>query len=123
MRRTLLMLLSMLLWSTSSEADVLAKASTWTWSVSVESTGDPWKDDCTLRLVAETYQLKRETNMKRKGVNCALFGPIGLNVSDTQNREETYVFLEAARGGDGDHSGPIVEVYRLNKQGFKKLGE
>jgi hypothetical protein len=43
--------------------------------------------------------------------------------SDSENRESTYVFFEAARGGDGDHSGPIVEVFRLNKQGFKKLGE
>jgi len=104
-------------------ADVLAQARTWTWKVTVESTGEPWKDDCTLNLVAETYQLKRDTNIKRQGVNCALFGPIGIAASDTENREETYVFFEAARGGDGDHSGPIVEVYRLNKQGFKKLGE
>ena len=91
--------------------------------MSVESIGEPWKDDCTLKLVAETYQLKRDINIKRQGVNCALFGPIGIAVSDTENREETYVFLEAARGGDGDHSGPIVEVYRLSKLGLKKLGE
>ena len=123
MKRTYLILVLMLTWSESLVADVVAKARTWTWRVSVESTGEPWKDDCTLKLVAETYQLKRDTSIKQQGVNCALFGPIGIAVFDTENREETYVFFEAARGGDGDHSGPIVEVYRLNKQGFKKLGE
>jgi hypothetical protein len=106
-----------------SGADVMAKARTWTWRVAVESTGDPWKDNCKLQLVADTYQLKQETDLKRQGVKCALFGPVGIVASDTETRETTYVFFEAARGGDGDHSGPIVEVFRLNKQGFKKLGE
>ncbi len=123
MKRTYLILALTLMWSASAVADVLVQARTWTWRVSVESIGEPWKDDCTLKLVAETYQLKRDINIKRQGVNCALFGPIGIAVSDTENREETYVFLEAARGGDGDHSGPIVEVYRLSKLGLKKLGE
>lgn len=113
----------LLVWSPLSGADVMAKARTWTWRVAVESTGDSWKNDCKLQLIAETYQLRRETSLRRQGVNCALFGPVSIAVSDTENRESTHVFFEAARGGDGDHSGPVVEVYRLNKQGFKKLGE
>jgi len=106
MKRTYLILVLMLTWSESLVADVVAKARTWTWRVSVESTGEPWKDDCTLKLVAETYQLKRDTSIKQQGVNCALFGPIGIAVFDTENREETYVFFEAARGVTAITQGP-----------------
>jgi hypothetical protein len=123
MKRTFLAFILMFTWSASSVADVVAKASTWIWRVSVESTGDAWADNCTLKLVAESYELKRDTSIKRQGVNCALFGPVGIAVFDAESRKEAYAFLEAGRGGDGDHSGPIVEVYRLSKQGVEKLGE
>jgi hypothetical protein len=91
--------------------------------VTVELTGEPWKDSCTLQLIAKTHSLKRDISIKQPGVNCALFRPAKITLSDTESRKETIVYFEAARGGDGDHTGPIIEVYRLNNQGFKKLGE
>jgi hypothetical protein len=104
-------------------AEVVAKAGTWGWKLAVISDGDPWESSCKLRLVADTYQLKHEVSIKRKGVNCALFGPVHLYAAETPDHNSVTIFFEAARGGDGDHSGPIVEAFKLTKKGLKKLGE
>jgi hypothetical protein len=74
-------------------------------------------------LIAENYLFKREISLKEAHVNCALFGPVHVIAAESNDRKSTLVFFEAARGGDGDHSGPIVEVYKLTNQGFQKLGE
>jgi hypothetical protein len=104
-------------------SEVVAKTRTWAWTFTVTSEGDPWDKSCKLKLVADTYQLKREINLKKKDVNCALFGPVNMYAAEAPDRESTMLFFEASRGGDGDHSGPIVEAYRLTRAGFKKLGE
>jgi hypothetical protein len=104
-------------------AEVVAKAGTWGWKLSVISEGDPWGNSCKLKLVADTYKLKHEVSIKRKGLNCALFGPVHLYAAETLDHNSVTVFFEAARGGDGDHSGPIVEAFKLTKKALKKLGE
>jgi hypothetical protein len=110
-------------WSPLSSADIIAEAKSGPWRVVVESTGERSKDDCRLQLVAETSQLRKETSLKRKSVNCSLYGAANVQASATKDYQDTYVFFEAARGGDGEHTGPIVEVFQLNKEGLKKLGE
>jgi hypothetical protein len=104
-------------------ADIIAKAGTWGWTLSVIDEGSEWAPSCKLELVAETYKVKRVISLKRDNHNCALFGPVHLYAAEAPNHESAIVFFESARGGDGDHSGPIVEVFALTRQGFKKLGE
>jgi hypothetical protein len=123
MKRACLALSFLLSYSTASMADVVAKARSAKWQLSVESAGELHLPTCTLKLIAESGQVKRVTSIKRPGHACTLFGRVGIAVSDAPNREEVHVFLEAARGGDGDHTGPIVQVFHLDEQGFKKLGE
>mgnify|MGYP001618853482 CR=1 FL=1 len=110
--------------------DVVAKASAWGGTFSVNAEGDAWDKSCKLTLMANTYdkagnKLKREISLKREGVNCALHGPVHIYAADTSDRESVIVFFEASRGGDGDHSGPIVEVFKLTmtNSNFQKLGE
>lgn len=123
MKSVLLASLVLLSWATPSAADVIAKNHTWSWNVSVERHGEPWKDDCKLALVGEGFQGRHQISLKQKGYYCALFGPVQILASDTEDRKTTYVFFEAARGGDGDHSSPIVEIFSLNRDGLRKLGE
>ena len=123
MKRACLVLSLVLSCATPSMAEVVAKARAWTWDVSVESSGEPWNKDCSLKLVADTNQLKHETSIKQGEDDCLLYGPVSVIVSARLAGEEAHVFVEAARGGDGSHSGPIIEAFRLTKQGFTKLGE
>jgi hypothetical protein len=119
----MVVLLIGLLPSIGFASDVVAKVKTWGWTFTVNVEGDPWEKSCKLNLVADTYKLKREISLKREGVNCALFGPVHIYAAEACDRESVMVFFEAARGGDGDHSGPIVEVFKLTLSGFKKSGE
>ncbi len=107
----------------ATASEMIARARTGQWIISVITDGNSWKDDCSLKLTAENYQFKREISLKRAHVNCALFGPVHVIASESNDPKSTLVFFEAARGGDGDHSGPIVEVYKLTNHGFQKLGE
>ncbi len=104
-------------------AEVVAKAKTWNWTLSVIAEGDAWEKSCKLELIADAYQIKHEISLKRKGNNCALYGPVHLFAAEAPDHNSIIAFFEAARGGDGDHSGPLVEVFRLTKQDLKKIGE
>lgn len=122
MKLALLMSLALLAWSNQSAAELIAKTHTWSWDVTVERHGDPWKDDCKLLLVANGFKGRHQISLKDKGVHCALFGPVQVLASETSDRNTAYVFFEAMRGGDGDHSSPIVEVFSLTQGGLRKLG-
>lgn len=104
--------------------EIIAKDKTWWWSVSVNADGNSWDKSCKLKLTAETHQNKQEINIKREFYNCGLYGPVHLHsAAESLENESSLVFLEAARGGDGDHTGPIVEVFKLTRNKIKKLGE
>ena len=109
--------------SAGCAAEIVAKAETGAWTISVIAEGGEWDPSCTLKLVAETDKIKREMSLKRESVSCALFGLGHLYAGQGPDRGSMIVFFEAARGGDGDHSGPIVEIFKLTKQGLQKLGE
>jgi len=123
MKLALLTSLALLAWSNQSAAELIAKTHTWSWDVTVERHGDPWKDDCKLLLIANGFKGRHQISIKDKGVHCTLFGPVQVLASETSDRNTAYVFFEAMRGGDGDHSSPIVEVYSLTKSSLRKLGE
>jgi hypothetical protein len=61
--------------------------------------------------------------LKRDFYNCALFGPITLFATASKDYKRLSIVVEAARGGDGDHTGPILEFFALDEQGLRKLGE
>lgn len=115
--------LAILFCSSVTAAEVTVKFQTWTWQLSIISSENISDDNCSLMLVGEHGQIKKEISLKHTGYNCSLFGPLQLLAFDTENRKTTYVFFEATRGGDGDHTGPIVEIYSLTGDGFSKLGE
>jgi len=123
MKHALFASLALLAWSAPSTAEVIAKTHTWSWNVTVERHGDAWKEDCQLLLIADGFKGHHQTSLKLKGVYCALFGPVQVLASETSDRNTAYVFFEAMRGGDGDHSSPTVEIYSITKGGLRKLGE
>lgn len=93
------------------------------YTLSLESSGSPYIDKCDLNLVADAHDFMRSISLRRSFYNCALHGGVQILGSLDAEGDSAAVFVEAARGGDGDHTGPIVEVFRLNHRGFQKLGE
>ncbi len=121
--RHLLILAAAILTSTA-HADTLVKAHVPSWNVSVETTASDATDDCGLQLVAKGYQGWQSINLKRESVVfCSFFGPVMILASESHDYKLTHVFVEGARGGDGDHTGPIVEIYALDEKALRKLGE
>jgi len=107
----------------------MAKVKTGEWDISVVSYGDTYSKSCRLELLGETYQLKQVISLKQQGLRgsadsgCKLFGPVQVFASPAPDYKSTYVIVEAARGGDGDHTGPLLAIFQLTKNGFHKLGE
>jgi hypothetical protein len=104
-------------------AEIVARVQLGRYTVTLESAGDKHEESCSLVLVAEAYQFKKTANLRRPFYNCELFGPVQVVGSWDRQGDSASVILEAARGGDGDHTGPILEVFRLDIDGFKKIGE
>jgi hypothetical protein len=123
MLRNVALLITLVAILPTSNADTLATTRTWTRQLSLVTSGDSWKKDCDLVLFSEGYQSKAKVSLKQKDGLCPLFGPVMLFATDSTDHKSTIVFVEAARGGDGEHTGPILVVYSLSKNEFKKLGE
>lgn len=107
----------------ATAAEIVARSRTWAGSVSLERDGNDWTDSCSLDLVAEFQQVPHRIRLKRPTTNCSLFGPVQLMLSETQDHREGLIVVEAARGGDGDHTGPVLEVFRVDKAAVQKIGE
>jgi len=107
----------------ATAGQIVARMQMGRYTLSVISKGEAHTEKCELNLVAEAYKFRRSMTLKRSYYNCALYGAVRLAGSDVSDKGSTFVFLEAARGGDGDHTGPVVEVFGLSPKGFKKIGE
>lgn len=103
--------------------EIVARSQTWAGSVSLVRDGSAWTDSCSLDLVAQFQQSHHRTQIKRATTNCSLFGPVQLILSEAQNHRDAVIIVEAARGGDGDHTGPLLEIFRIDKTAIQKLGE
>lgn len=121
--RTLCFLCLIAACSAVTAADIVARSRTWAGSVSLELNGDPWTEECSLNLLAHFQQTSHRINLKRPYVNCSLFGPAQIVLSESPNHRAALVIVEAARGGDGDHSGPILEFFHLDKSALRKIDE
>lgn len=122
----LLRALIVVLLATASQAmagEIVARSRTWAGSVTLESDGDVWLESCSLNLIAQFQQTTHRIGLKRPNSNCSLFGPVQLVLSETPDHREGLVIVEAARGGDGDHTGPLLEVFRIDKSAAQKIGE
>lgn len=104
-------------------AETVAKVKATEWSISVVAEGVAWENSCKLKLIASEGKRKKEINLKREETGCLLLGPAHLEVSESTDNQAVTVFFEADRGDDSHNTGPIVEVFRLNKSAIKKLGE
>lgn len=120
MHRTFLLVLAALLFNGTAHADTLAHAATPNWQFSIVGSDDDMSEDCTLTLVAQGKQGHHQVSLKEKYYGCSFYGPEKITAADAPGG--ALVFVEGARGGDGDHTGPVVAVYRLTAKGFKKLG-
>lgn len=123
MLKHLTILLYVLTSACAANAEILAKVHTPSWDVSVVLHGNPTSEGCVLFLSADSHRGHAKIDLKQPWHRCDLFGPVMLLATDSADYQVTHVFLEAARGGDGDHTGPIVEVYELTSKGFRKLGQ
>lgn len=106
-----------------SAEEILARVQTGRYNLSIVASGVSNLENCQLNLVAEAHNLRRASNLRRSFYNCMLFGPIQITAGKVSQDGTAFVFVEAARGGDGDHTGPIVEVFHLSPAGFRKIGE
>lgn len=103
--------------------EVLASVQTDTNNFSLVSVGNPWSNDCDLLLFADSQHGKVSISLKQTNGMCSLFGQIKLVIAKGKNKRSDVVIVQAARGGDGDHTGPILDIYELKNGSFKKLGE
>jgi hypothetical protein len=116
-----------LVWSlefttTISFAATLATSHISKLDISLETAGDPWKDSCSLDLVSKNPKGSAKISLKGKNSLCPLFGPVNLITASSINHNSVIVIVQAAHGGDGEHTGPILDVYSFSKNEFKKLG-
>jgi hypothetical protein len=123
-KQQFIIILLALLPTAAFSAETVAKVKTSEWSVSVVSEGVSWENSCKLKLKLGDEKTKKEISLKRQETNCLLRGPVHLQAAeDAADHQNVTVFLEAERGDDSYHTGPVVEVFRLTNTGIKKLGE
>ncbi len=106
-----------------SAEETLARIQTGRYTLSIVATGSSNLENCGLNLIAEAHDFRCVTSLRRSFYNCMLFGPIQVTAGKVSQDGTAFIFVEAARGGDGDHTGPIVEVFHLVFTGFRKIGE
>lgn len=104
-------------------SSIITRTYTDHYSLSVVVTGPEDSDTCELSLTAEGHKSIFSISLRRPFYNCALFGSTQIRAGSSLGSDVMIVFVEAARGGDGVHTGPIIEVFRLGPKGFGKLGE
>src|SRR3990172_7671767 len=101
-----------------SAEEILARVQTGRYNLSIVASGLSNLENCELNLVAEAHNFRRASNLRRSFYNCMFFGHIQITASKVSQDGTAFVFVEAARGGDGDHTGPIVQVFHLGPTGF-----
>ena len=104
-------------------AEVVAQVESSKRSIAVVTEGNEWQPDCLLDLVETSGTGNHRFSLKRPGLHCSLFGPTKIALSDGDANNEVVIVIESVRGGDGDHTGPLVEVFSLAAEGFSKRGE
>ena len=90
----------------------------WVFSLETSGSNNISDNECTLDLVAEQNRRSFRTSLKSSvddagDLACSLFGPISINASSSSDDSKSLVIVEAGHGGDGDHSGPIVQIFEL----------
>ncbi len=123
-RNQLLIILAAAILTPAAHAETLAKAHGGTWDVSIETSGD-MSPDCRLNLAAASHLGRHQISLKRRSsaLPCLFFGPVTLLTSESSDYKLTHVFVEGSRGGDADHTGPMVGIYALDEDALRKLGE
>ncbi len=118
-----LLILFLFFCSSIANAEIVAKTETYVWTLSLELSGDEYSDKCSLNLVANTYKQTFKASLKHKYYNCNLYGPTQIIAGPIQRYSEFLVITEAAIGGDGDHTGPILRFFKLNSKGLVQIAE
>lgn len=103
------------------QTEMLAQAATKTWHLSLPESDEAFSENCKLNLMAEGKPGRFTVSMKGKYYDCGFNGPVKITADEAPGG--TLVFVEGERGGDANHTGPIVAVYRLTDKGFKTLGQ
>ena len=104
-------------------AEILARVRTPPWIFTLERSGDGFDDKCTLELIGSQYQRTCRTSLKHEFYKCSVFGSIQIIASSSADFIESLVIVEAGRGGDGDHTGPILQVFKLRNGIYQRIGE
>jgi hypothetical protein len=109
--------------SSSAISQIIAKTSSYIWTVTLEGSDNPYKEDCNLDLTASSNTGSFTVDFKHKVYNCKLRNPRVITVFPTENYSRFLVVIETNRGGDGDNSGPILSLYLLNQSGLSIISE
>ncbi len=102
-------------------AEILAKTITWGWVLTLETEGEIYTDKCSLDLVAFRYSKSYRVSLKDKSYNCVTYGPKQIIAGGSYSSDEFTIIVETAIGGDGDHTGQILNIFKLNPTGFTKI--
>jgi hypothetical protein len=106
----------------AAAGQLIARVELGRYTLSLVAIGDRYNEGCGLDLVAESHKFRRAVSLKHPIYNCATYGAVQVTASHLPGEETPLVFVEASRGGDGDHTPPIVEIFRLGLQGFRRIG-
>ncbi len=82
-----------------------------------------WDESCSLELVVSYWQVEHRAQLRHPIVYCSLYGPVQIVSSETKDGNASLIFVEASRGGDGDHTGILIQAFWISQKEFKKLGE
>ena len=109
--------------SSSATSQIIAKTSSYIWTVALEGSDNPYKEDCKLDLTASSNTATFTVDFKHKEYNCRLMNPRVITVFPAENYSKFLVVIETNRGGDGDNSGPTLSLYSLSQTGLSMISE
>ena len=109
--------------SSSATSQIIAKTSTYIWTITLEGSDDPYREDCKLDLTASNNIASFTVDFKHKSHNCRLMRPRVITAFPIENYSKFLVLVEANRGGDGDNTGPTLSLYSLTKSGLNIISE
>lgn len=105
------------------KSDILGKLYLNNCEIYILQEGDKYnKDACMLKLVEKTPNLTFEYDLKKQYFGCTMYA-VKLFADFNDEKESKKIFLESRFGGDGWHTGPIIQIFLVSLNGIDKLGE
>lgn len=109
----------------SSRRELVVKTKMTPYSYEILKEIDDKTNKCRLLLLATSYKSNLMLDISHPYYRCSTFKDVTvMGYYDYQSRNgSSYLFVESAFGGDGEHTPPILKGFKIDKSGIIKLGE